>query len=884
MLSPKRLVTTPVFSYLTILLLANATLLFPNGSNLRIFGALLLLCGLPGLSWAIWLYPKQSRLQQFVIGASLSYTITCLIGLLLHYLNGPIPTWPILVILNSAAILPWLLGYKTFSTHSIKGLAPKKLNEWVKHWWLFGLILLIALFLRLFNLGYSEFQGDEALAMLTAAEAIIGHEDALFLRSKGPAEVLLPLMIWQLTGTITETTARLPFTISAMFAIVTIYLLGLTLAQKQWPDQPTSAQQIGLLAMGLFSINGFMVAFGRIVQYQALVVWMSSLAFLLIIYWRKSSQKRLVFMAGLCLGTGLLAHYDAILVVPAILWLFIYPTAKQTLQRSSKLAVLKSARFALLSSIHNIPTIFIFISGMLLTALPFYLPYSLDPQANRAGAYVGDRIGNELRNNLPDFFHFNSFYSSFYYIVLTTILVFGWLIWLIYRHHDKHIQTNSLIPSHKLWPFIALIIGIGIVGTIWFPTTLQTIWIDGSVLPFAWLFLLAFLILPVFSLEQALLIWLAVPFLGYNFIVALGLTHIYTIVPAWSLIASLSLYQLHRTFDNITSPIPYPISYISYSLLPTCYALLLFLSTIFLTNTFLRTDIQYWQDYPAGNLNLFWSPYTEPPEAGFFGFVHRAGWKAVGHMITTGEFAGDYNSNEEPDVTTWYTRGAPRSCDEMAEFYFIADDLIDPVDVPNDTLEQNYTNAGQFIVPNGKTMLIKQRLPTTLNLGQIKDETLAHQFDAAAFPSAFARSIDDVIPLGINFSQQIKLTGYNLDDRRAYPNGRIALTLYWQALTSLSQSYHIFAQLISDEHGMVAQVDGIPVCWTYPTNLWRPGQIIADQQSINLPPDLPPSKYRIEVGIYHPETGTRLDWLDIAGNPGGVSVVITEVSITDVAP
>jgi len=891
LLPSKRLVITPVFCYLTILLFTNITLLLPNGSILRIFGALLLLGGLPGLSWAIWLYPKQPRLQQLIIGATVSYTVTCLTGLLLHYLSGPIPLWPILTILNGVALLPLLLGYQQVSTQQFNNLTAWQLSKLIKRGWAFGIILLIALFLRLFNLGYSEFQGDEALAMLSAAEAIMGHEDALFLRSKGPAEVLLPLMMWQLTGTINEATARLPFTASAMFALVTIYLLGVKIAQARWPNHPTAAQHLGLLAMGLFSINGFMVAFGRIVQYQAVVVWMSSLAFLLVIYWRETLQQRFALMAGLAIGTGLLAHYDTILVIPAIGWLLIYPTTKETLPKSYSQPVItipkenraKDSKQSLDTKVHlahfirTFPTLLIFIGGILITALPFYLPYALDPQANRAGAYVGDRIGNELRNNLPDFFHFNSFYSSFYYIVLTTVLLFGWLIWLIYRHHDKHAQPNSLLPAHNLWRFIALIIGIGIIWVIGFPTALQSSWIDASFLPFALLFLMVFLILPFFSIEQALLVWLAVPFLGYNFVVALGLTHIYTIVPAWSLIVSLSLYPI---LSNTTSSTPSTLFTPRYALRFILY-LLFFLSTIFLANAFLRTDIQYWQDYPAGNLSLFWSPYTEPPQAGFFGFVHRAGWKAVGQKITTEEFAGDYNSNEEPDVTTWYTRGAPRSCDEMAEFYFIADDIIDLVDLPNDILEQNYANIGEFIVPNGKTMPIKQRLPTGLTLGQIEDEALAYQFDTTAFPSAFARSIDDVLPLDINFSQQIKLTGYKLDNPRAYPGGRLPITLYWQALTSLSDSYHISAQLIHDESGMVAQADGIPVCWSYPTNLWRPGQIIADQQAINLPTDLPLGDYRIEVGIYQPETGIRLDWLDVAGNPGGVSVVITEVAITN---
>ena len=72
-----------------------------------------------------------------------------------------------------------------------------------------------------------------------------------------------------------------------------------------------------------------------------------------------------------------------------------------------------------------------------------------------------------------------------------------------------------------------------------------------------------------------------------------------------------------------------------------------------------------------------WDEFVQAcPQATFF---HRAGWKTIGQKIAGGELAGDYGSNEEPDVTTWYTRGAPRACDPQPEFYFLADDLIDPV-------------------------------------------------------------------------------------------------------------------------------------------------------------------------------------------------------------
>jgi hypothetical protein len=418
---------------------------------------------------------------------------------------------------------------------------------------------------------------------------------------------------------------------------------------------------------------------------------------------------------------------------------------------------------------------------------------------------------------------------------------------------------------------------------------------DLSIIPFALLLLGAFLALArhhraeIRVTGQSLIVWLAVPFLGYNFIVALGLTHIYTIVPAWSLLAALGWHSLVeacqpqeeevRRHPPLCSPAP-PL--LSLSLPPkvsnVSLILLAALSTIFLWNAFIRTDVEYLQDYPAGNLSLYWTPYVQPPQTGFFGFVHRAGWKAVGQQLAAGELKGDYGSNEEPDVTTWYTRGAPRACDPHPEFYFLASDLVDPIAVPDEVIFSSYDPIGSITLPNQKQMKIMQQRPTGLTLGALNEPALARDFDRTATPAAFARSARGSIPVEANFGNLVRLIGYDLDLRRAYPGGRLPVTLYWQALTQLSTSYQVFTHL-EGSSGPVAQADGVPVCWSYPTDRWRPGQIIADRHAISIPAEISPGSYPLDAGFFLPDTFERLEVLDIAGNPAGVSVTLTDVEI-----
>lgn len=807
--------------YLAALLVANLTLLLPNGHWLRVAGALLLITVWPGVGWSTRLIGSDAPLLRVLLAAALGYTLTGLAALLLHYLPGPVHAWQLLLALNGLAILP-LFTMK------------QKIRQADFHWPRLAaigahlpllLILGVAIFLRVANLPYSEFQGDEALAMISAAEALEGHEDALFLRAKGPGEVLLPMALWRLTGVITEATARLPFTLASLLAIVTIYLLG----------QQLSGGRVAWLAAGFFALNGFMVAFGRIVQYQALVVWFSALAFLMALHWQQTRRQRFAILSGLFLGVGLLAHYDAILVAPALLWLLIFSGRGPALKAAALLA-----------------------ASALLAALPFYLPYALDPQANRTGEYVGQRIGDELRNNLPDFFHFTTFYSSSYYLIISGLLVFGLLIAWIWR------------ARWSRWPLPALLVAAALAVSLKpdllnFEPTLNL-----AALPFALIFLGAFLALPFGSARQAPVMWLAAPFLGYNFIVALGLTHIYTTAPAWSLLAAISMNNCQLIMNK-----KWRAPRLAYRVL---LIILLVLPTLFLWNAFVRHDVEYWQDYPNGNLSIFWTPYPEPPKAGFFGFAHRAGWKAVGQQIAAGQLSGDYGSNEEPDVTTWYTRGAPRACDPRPEYYFLADDLIDPVPVPAEVLNSSYRQIGGVVLPNQKQLRIMQQTPVTQQPGQLDELQLSRAFDASATPAAFARSARGSLPAQANFANLIQLVGYNLDTRRAYAGGRVPVTLYWQAIAPIPASYQVFTHL-AGETGPVAQADGVPVCWSYPTDVWRPGQIIADQHAIIISPDTPPGQYPLEIGLYLPDTFERLDVLDVAGNPAGASITLEEVLI-----
>jgi hypothetical protein len=859
---------------LALLLLGNGLLLTAPGSPWRTTGALLLL-GLPGIAWAGRLFPGLGRLAGWTMGAGLSYALAMVVGLLLHYLPGPIPAWGELLALNVLALLALVRpGAWTASP-----ARPAPDARTAGHWPMLALLLLAAVF-RFVHLGYSEFQGDEALAMIAAAEALEGHEDALFLRGKGPGEVLLPMLLWRLTGTVNEAIARLPFAIAGLLLILTLYLL----ARRLFVEESSSRGRAALLAAGLLALNGFMVAFSRIVQYQVLVLWMSSLALLCAWQWRTGPGRRWRWAAlsGAFLGAGLLAHYDAVLVAPALAYLAVTPGRPGDEPAGRAPEAQSGGPIRRLVPRFQFPTssLLLAAAGLLVVAGLFYAPYLLDPQAARTGGYLGDRIGKGLiKNNLAGFLHFNIFYNSFYYLALTGLLVLGYLAWAL---HDA--PGVRRLPGNRAWlPALAALAALGLALR---PGALRLAGQDLAALPFALILSGAFLSARLDAGARALVAWLAIPFLGYNFAVALPLTHIYTVVPAWTLLAGLAAARLWEA-TPVAGGAPFTPSSrpgLGKAVFLAAGGLLALLFSGYLFTAYVRHDVELWQDWPDARPSLYWSPYAELPPAGFFGFPHRTGWKVVGGLYTQGVLQGDYRSNEEPEITTWYTRGAPRACDDRPEYYFMADDVIDPWPVDTARMEASHALVGRALLPNGKGLAIYQAEPVAGELGSITPAAYADAYDRTATPAAFARSARGSRPLDVDLGGRVRLVGYDVDMRRAWPGGRLSVTLYWQAQAPLSEDYHVFVHVESDPAagsppGIWGQSDGRPACWTYPTYDWRPGQIIADQHAVPIQPETPGGAYALLVGMYAPDTGKRLEALDENSQPVSNYVKLTSVRV-----
>ncbi len=112
-------------------------------------------------------------------------------------------------------------------------------------------------------------------------------------------------------------------------------------------------------------------------------------------------------------------------------------------------------------------------------------------------------------------------------------------------------------------------------------------------------------------------------------------------------------------------------------------------------------------------------------------------------------------------------------------------------------------------------------------------------------------------PLQATFGSGVRLLGYELSPSptRGQP---LAVTLFWQAEAPMTTSYTVFAHLLNAAGQLTVGSDHPPLDGDAPTVSWLKGEVLTDLYDLPIPVDSPAGEYRIEVGLYDPQTGQRL--------------------------
>jgi hypothetical protein len=113
------------------------------------------------------------------------------------------------------------------------------------------------------------------------------------------------------------------------------------------------------------------------------------------------------------------------------------------------------------------------------------------------------------------------------------------------------------------------------------------------------------------------------------------------------------------------------------------------------------------------------------------------------------------------------------------------------------------------------------------------------------------------IPVGVAMGDAVVLEGYEV--RSAKDDGAVIVTLYWRAARSDLPDYFVYVRAVDDAAEIRARADSPPVMGFWPTSGWEGGKLVADEQVLRRPPETPPGTYRLEVGMYDPESWAVLE-------------------------
>jgi hypothetical protein len=178
---------------------------------------------------------------------------------------------------------------------------------------------------------------------------------------------------------------------------------------------------------------------------------------------------------------------------------------------------------------------------------------------------------------------------------------------------------------------------------------------------------------------------------------------------------------------------------------------------------------------------------------------------------------------------------------------------------------------------------LRQRFPVTAGPAEPVRLYPGHWAQLASFQRqgpflvqlAPSLTLQPLRPIQAQFSSSIQLTGFWLGDTLVEPGATLPLILRWVATQPLKTDLTVFVHLLAPDGSLAAQNDATPA-WLFPqpTSQWPLHQPVLDYHVLNLPPDLPPATYTLQLGLYDIQTLARLDLHD-----GSNTFRLTEIQL-----
>ncbi len=794
--------------------------------------------------WREWPHTMQERLEYGVMAAGAGYVVQVLGMTLLSYLPGGINTLQTLVTFDGITLLLVGIAYLFPLPDPQSSDSAPASHRSTQLRAMVAILVVITGFFRLTDVGYSEFQGDEARAILKAAALLQGHEEALFLYRKGPTEIVVTAIGYSLTGQLTESSARLPYTFAGMLLPLTIFLIG-------WRMHSPLA---GWLAGMLIALDGHFIGYARVAQYNTIDQLMSLLALLVgirLLQRPRTVELSLVIIA-LYMGVGLLSHYEvAQTAIPLLL--IAWALWRQGMKAATVIRAIAGA----------------IVVGTV-TLLTFYVPFFLNPNIVNTLDYLSENLienseGQFPYNHLGDFFWTSTFYSTTYLTVAWVGFVMVAVVW----GYQKRWGIGGVLTALLL--LSGLITGTAQPGLfvaggynftfLWFVVLLVGLWFTPMTLPMrlAWL-------------------WFTVLWSVAAFVTAFpSLHYIPAFLPSALIIGTtiadaVKLLRQRQWGRRVLAPA-------ALAGVAICMVV-----AFFTYRTFVYTDVEFvrtWDWKP----DYGWTLEHPPGSLAVYGAPHQSGWKAVGMLYASGILNGSYDTNVQEAIAEWYTR-RPDRC-ERANRYFILELRERPRfhDEILTRLAATHQLIGTISVRGEPRLAVYEAgVPEDVDVIPWQYETGDYiaPFDGSTGFEGVKLDTPAILPqpevvLNFQMGDNFVVEGYTVEQPTRQIGDFVHLTVYWRAIEKTGADFTAFTHLISTaDQQLYGQVDRRPGCTLRPTYQWDAGRQVVDHYLIPIAGNAPSGNYVVRFGLYDSVTFQRLPLLNAQQQTMG-DAVETEV-------
>ena len=303
----------------------------------------------------------------------------------------------------------------------------------------------------------------------------------------------------------------------------------------------------------------------------------------------------------------------------------------------------------------------------------------------------------------------------------------------------------------------------------------------------------------------------------------------------------------------------------------------------YLVPIYLLTTAETVREDRVDALPLTWRPPGGLPTKERFGFPYQAGWRTIGALYADGTLVGSYDSNEQPQVTHWYTRGSWR-CSATPRYYFIAENVQDEIDTPARLGSSGYHQIGAISVAGEPKLRVFERGPSTgtrpvlwrtEELGPIFDRQLS---TPTLDPGTWARGVVARGSTAVNarFGDDADLLGYQLFAEDPRPGGVVRVDLFWLPHVDSRERHRIDVQLGRDPR---IGDGGGPACdKTGEEKEWTVGRPFTQRVSIPIAASAAPGSYPLLVSVAQLGGGGPLQ----PGGSGATDDVLLEIGQVEV--